>query len=717
MLPGQKFEFDSKVYQVRDMLDAGKVLAENHSFGGTEVFYIDEVVKNFFLGAIRFEVYGKNTKVATKDKLATEYKYGDFNHIDEKKRQAAWERYQILKPLIGITRTTEDILTRIEEVVAGKVEGLSIYKNRKLSKETIWRWLRDYERGGQDIRTLVPAHDEKGARGISRSLEIVDEVIAKAIASHYLTPERGTIQCVHDEVVYQINKLNTFRDEHEKIKEPHYGTVRNKIHRLSPRMVTEARYGKKEADKQFKGVQTGCEIKATRPLEVTYIDHTKLDLFLVDENDRMPIGRPNLTFMIDLATRYPLGFYVSYTPPSYHTASECLYHAIISKHYVEQSYPDINEQWLAWGLPEVLYVDNGKEFIGKSMEHACDQLGIGLENGRPGKGEDKAIIERFFGSLNTRLLHRLPGTSFSNVIDKKDYDPKKNAVISLQAFEKILHISVLKILANTNRNELGGAIPKELWEKGCKDTPPILPHSREELKPLLGAVEERTIQKSGIQFYNLFYNSAKLAELRARLPRKQSRITMKYDPGDISIISVWDEKKQKYFEVLNNNQEYTRNLSLWKHRIILRYVKENMKEVKMMHLLEGKKLIEEIVDKEWANTKGTKGRQRLARFKGIGDRPEDNLYKICRNSEIDLPLEMAQSSDRLISDALKNEPDQETQSVSYSCETDDGEIAASLGMKEVDSTKKNTNKTGGKVKKEKKVVEEAVATPNFDGWS
>lgn len=115
-----------------------------------------------------------------------------------------------------------------------------------------------------------------------------------------------------------------------------------------------------------------------------------LDLFLVDEDDRLPIGRPYLTFAIDKKSRYPLGFYIGFTPPSFSNVMECIYHAIIPKTYLKEIYPNLEEEWLAYGVPETLYVDNGKEFRSKSMEDICIQLGINLQFARPRMGEDKS---------------------------------------------------------------------------------------------------------------------------------------------------------------------------------------------------------------------------------------------------------------------------------------------------------------------------------------
>ena len=46
-------------------------------------------------------------------------------------------------------------------------------------------------------------------------------------------------------------------------------------------------------------------------LDVVQIDHTPVDVIVVDEAHRLPIGRPWLTLAIDVATRVVAGFYVS----------------------------------------------------------------------------------------------------------------------------------------------------------------------------------------------------------------------------------------------------------------------------------------------------------------------------------------------------------------------------------------------------------------------
>ena len=49
-----------------------------------------------------------------------------------------------------------------------------------------------------------------------------------------------------------------------------------------------------------------------RPLDVVQIDHTPMDIVVVDDLYRQPLGKPYLTLATDVATRCILGFVISF---------------------------------------------------------------------------------------------------------------------------------------------------------------------------------------------------------------------------------------------------------------------------------------------------------------------------------------------------------------------------------------------------------------------
>ncbi|HAI7843289.1 TPA: transposase family protein, partial [Citrobacter koseri] len=87
-----------------------------------------------------------------------------------------------------------------------------------------------------------------------------------------------------------------------------------RIASLDPRKVIRRREGQ-DAARDLQGV--GGEPPAvTAPLEQVQIDHTVIDLIVVDDRDRQPIGRPYLTLAIDVFTRCVLGMVVTLEAPS-----------------------------------------------------------------------------------------------------------------------------------------------------------------------------------------------------------------------------------------------------------------------------------------------------------------------------------------------------------------------------------------------------------------
>ena len=67
------------------------------------------------------------------------------------------------------------------------------------------------------------------------------------------------------------------------------------------RTLLAKREGPQQARQKFRTLHPSPSI--TKPLQLVQIDHTLVDVIVVDELERKPIGRPWLTVAIDVATR------------------------------------------------------------------------------------------------------------------------------------------------------------------------------------------------------------------------------------------------------------------------------------------------------------------------------------------------------------------------------------------------------------------------------
>lgn len=155
------------------------------------------------------------------------------------------------------------------------------------------------------------------------------------------------------------------------------------------------------------------------PLEVVQVDHTKMDVEVVDETTRETIGRPALTLAIYVFTRSIVSMLLTLEAPSALSVGLCLVHVVTDKSaWLERLGLDIR-MWPIHGKPKQIHVDNGPEFHREALKRGCEQYGI--ERGyRPPHFD--GIMERVIGTAMT-MTHEVPGTTFSNVQERGMYKP------------------------------------------------------------------------------------------------------------------------------------------------------------------------------------------------------------------------------------------------------------------------------------------------------
>ncbi|MEO8053120.1 MAG: Mu transposase C-terminal domain-containing protein [Acidobacteriota bacterium] len=130
---------------------------------------------------------------------------------------------------------------------------------------------------------------------------------------------------------------------------------------------------------------------------------------------------------------------------------------------------------------------------------------------------------------------------------------------------------------------------------------------------VLGMTAQRVIFHYGVELVGLKYNSPELAELRRRVG-DGVKVELTFDPGDLSQVNVLNPQKGSYLTVPAVNQNYTKGLSLWQHRVIRRFAQRQMdSHTDLLALAQAKADIRALVERDF-NRKSTRGRKRYARF-------------------------------------------------------------------------------------------------------
>jgi putative transposase len=262
-------------------------------------------------------------------------------------------------------------------------------------------------------------------RGRGRNIHLLDfkqeDLLQSCIREFYLKRERPSVAALMREVRRRFSE--------NQLPIPAYRTVYRRIEALDLQLVIRKREGSKRAREKLGPVLVST-LRADLPMDIVQIDHTRVDVIVVDRERRQPIGRPWLTLAIDIASRAVVGFSVSLEAPSALSVGLVLSHGVLSKSSWLADRELQNLDWPMGGLPRLIHVDNAKEFHSQAILRGCQEYGIALEHRGRGQPHLGGHVERLIGTMMGEV-HLLPGTTFSNPSEKKSYDSEGRAVLTL----------------------------------------------------------------------------------------------------------------------------------------------------------------------------------------------------------------------------------------------------------------------------------------------
>ena len=447
-------------------------------------------------------------------------------------------RFEAIKGLLDNPQRTRD-----EAEAMASTAGVHV--------ATLYRWLADYLRAG-NVSALVP--EKRGRKmGTRRLAPAVEAILDAVIEDFYLKKQRPT----PDEVIEEVES----RCRLAKLSPPHGNTVRNRLHRV-PEVVRLKRRGRREeAINRFSPIKDSFD--AAFPFAVVMIDHTPVDIIVVDEVHRQPIGRPYLTLAVDVFSRMVAGLYLSMDPPGSGAVSLCIAHAMCPKREYLATL-EVPGSWPVWGRIAVIHVDNAKEFRGIALERGAEQHDIDLQWRPPATPNYGGHIERLMGTT-MREVHKLPGTTFSNPKQRKGYDSEAESALTL----KELETELVDFFVNKYHLRPHSALsvpPIKKWERGVIGTdedPGVglmpVPENPLRLQIDFMPMETRTVQRYGIQWDNIFYYDPVLdSYINTCLPGEESKqkFVVRRDPRDISKIYFYDPTTKLYTPLPYRNIGY-----------------------------------------------------------------------------------------------------------------------------------------------------------------
>lgn len=424
---------------------------------------------------------------------------------------------------------------------------------------TVYKWWSRY-RQTKSVISLVPHRSEKRMPAQGKGKELFEEAISRV----YMTNQSLPKIAVFEEICRLAAAVNKSSAGDLKIKPPSRATVYRWIAELRQDLVDVARDGAEVARVKYRAALGS--IKLTSILERVEIDHTPVDLIVIDRNSKLTLGRPWLTLAVDVFSRMIVGFYISFKAPSSYSVLMCLKMAMLPKDTWVKQYTDIKQQWPAHGIPELIAVDNGADFHSEAFEATCLEMGIEILYSGAKTPQHKGVIERLFRTLNSGLIHRLPGSVFSNINARGDYPAEDKAVIDIETLTYLVTKWIVEIY-NVSHHKGIGTTPLDAWMQSASRRVIELPVYPQYLDVITGIPAKRTIFHYGIELQGLHYNSEQLQLYRRRIGGNE-RVEIKLHEDEVGYIHVYDKFEKVYIKVPAKLIEYAEGVSREVHREI-----------------------------------------------------------------------------------------------------------------------------------------------------
>jgi putative transposase len=383
------------------------------------------------------------------------------------------------------------------------------------------------------------------------------------IQKNYLKLRGETARTTHRLLEREISAMN--KNDGQALECPSLSTLTRRIDELPKILVDRHRYGSAYAKNKWRNSMYGDQ--STRIMERVEVDHTMLDIWVLDPITGLPLGRPWVTILIDRYSGYILGLHVSFYGPSASTIASALKMSIEPKDLLCQAISGLQNTWDVYGVAELYVMDNGKEMHSNQFRRIGWELQTDFIYNPVRQPWLQASIERTMMEV-CRILPA-QGRVYTPIKNAQAPDPKKTATVLFDDLcEGLLLWAIDVYPLRINRNLL--TRPIDLWQEGLQSTPPVaLPFSTQNLDITMGISMERTVGRDGMTFQYLRYNSLELRDY-CRRENYSFRTEVRIVPDDISYAFIHLPKESRWIkaELMRPIYDFSKGISLLQHQII-----------------------------------------------------------------------------------------------------------------------------------------------------
>lgn len=301
-----------------------------------------------------------------------------WDELTEKQRDCALARLAFVRE-IERAREYVSLKTIIAELVAKAASGElpehlagqvtnAVRAGAGLSRPNLERWVSDFRKGGK--LALAPRKT-----GVAKNTDV--PVWWYEFKPFWQQPQKPSMAEAH-------------RNYQEQTPGPHASL--HQVRRFMGWLSEEAINWGRMSEQELKAYQAFKRLNFDHldPNDVWQIDGHKFDALVINPITGQRF-RPEVTVIIDWATRVWCGFSINLAESSISTADA------------------IRDAVMQRGMFAILYTDNGPGFKDNALiDKVCDVLGGTLARALPYNSQAKGLVERFHRSALVRLAKRYP---------------------------------------------------------------------------------------------------------------------------------------------------------------------------------------------------------------------------------------------------------------------------------------------------------------------
>lgn len=552
--------------------------------------------KKIYIEDIIYDIRSGDVEILKNDPWARSIKEEDIDKKDKEKRDKAWEIICTLvdgseEPKIFIPKKRAELIAKVSTIYG-------------VTDKTIYKYVKRFWQRGKNINALLPDYYKCGGIGKEKTAgevklgrpkvfkdilgdgvnvtEDTKKIFRIALAKYYYNTKQNPLT-----IVYELMRRDFYSEDFKitngirvpilksSCEVPSFNQF--KYFFQKEREIRKEISTRKSAKKyllQNRAILGNSTVEAIGPGSIYQIDATIADVYLVSRYNRnWIIGRPVVYFVIDLFSRSITGLYVGLEGPSWVGAMMALANSAMNKvEYCRQYDIEISEdEWSMQYLPDTIWADRG-EMESNMAENMISALHIKIQNMASFRGEQKAVIERFFKTVNTHVKPFLPGFINEDFKTRGSRDYRLDGTLDSFQFTQIMIKIILyhnnhSWLTNYNREEMMisddiECIPRKLWEWGIANRAGKLRSLPEEIVKLnLMPEGNATINARGIKFRNMYYSS-KEALIRKDFEKARNfgswKIKVSFDPRNMNNIYIRsaDGKKFEQCFLLEHQERY-----------------------------------------------------------------------------------------------------------------------------------------------------------------